>query len=91
MAIQKPLTIGIDSYPSSYTRITQQFSDNNKENTIVTFRLETFASEAHYLAKMRPIGSEQHRVKLSDLSEASFTGLYLYLKTLPGFEEAIDV
>ena len=90
MALQHPFTFGIDSYPTAYTRLSQQFSDNNKENTLVTFRLTTYASAAHFAAGMQPLSTSQHRVKLVDLSEASFSGLYAYIKTLPEWTDAID-
>jgi hypothetical protein len=90
MSLLHPFTFGIDSYPTAYTRISQQFSDNNKENTLITFRLATYTSAAHFAAGMQPLRTTQHRVKLVDLPEASFSGLYTYIKTLPEWADAVD-
>lgn len=91
MSLQHPFTSGIDTYPTAVTKIILQSSDNKGAATQVTVRLGIYASAAHLTANARPVETQQVRVKLVDLPEASFSGIYTYLKTLPTWSEAVDI
>lgn len=87
MALQRPLEVDGIMYPAAYTRITTVRCDKDSAYIYAT----THADLAARLRDDYPIFAEEHMTSLASLLPNFFASCYVFLKTQPGFEEAIDV
>ena len=86
MALVRPITVDGTEYPAAYSRITTIRADKADAYVYVC----TYADEAARQAEAFPIFAEEHVTSLASLSGDLFVKAYEFIKTVPGFEEAVD-
>jgi hypothetical protein len=86
MAFERPFEQDGITYPAAYTRITSIIVDATSTGIYAC----TYADYAARLRDDFPIFAEQHFTETASLQGSIYPACYAYLKTLPGFEHAID-
>lgn len=86
MALLRPFTKDGVHYPEAYTRITSVRVDKLDAYVYAT----THSTYQSRLDNEYPIFAEEHRADLASLTGPFFPACYTFLKTQPGFEQAVD-
>ena len=86
MALTRPVTVNGVEYPAAYSRIVMIRADKTDAYIFVN----TYADEAARQREDMPIQQEEPVTALAGLAGDLFVKAYEYLKTVPGFEAAVN-
>ncbi len=86
MALIRPFTHDGVDYPEAYSRITSVRGDKERVYVFVV----THPDEASRFRDDFPIGAEELWGAVSVISGDLFASAYAFVKTCPGYEEAVD-
>ncbi len=86
MALIRPFTHNGVEYPEAYSRITSVRGDKERVYVFVC----TYAVEAARFREEFPLDAEELSGAVSVIAGELFASSYAFVKTCPGYEEAID-
>ena len=86
MALIRDFTVDGVNYPQAYSRILVTRCDKASAYVYVL----TYASFDDRMAGANPVWTEEHATELATVSADVFPASYAFVKTQPGFENAID-